>query len=316
MDMAPRATVAVVDGLEEDSDVSLVLAGSPEFDNVRIPIYGIELMRRPWRSALVASVLVLGASLAGCASSSGGTAQTAEPAETDSGVITELDAAWLDGGRMIGLITQGSSTCIPTAEDVSYADGVLQVNLVDDAEGVCTADFAPRVSLVAVPDDVDASENLAIEVTGGYTGEVTLPGVEGLVFESTSDQTPSAGWTTTGARSSFSSGVRRAARKSITTAEITGDAAITVSLSGVPADKVCTADIAPNGQITVVDGLGGVADVALTLTGPAIEPFTTTILGVNGSSSARSEATTGHHGHVAAMKTSPPRVDWTTDASA
>ena len=40
MDMAPRATVAVVDGLEEDSDVSLVLAGSPEFDNVRIPIYG------------------------------------------------------------------------------------------------------------------------------------------------------------------------------------------------------------------------------------------------------------------------------------
>jgi hypothetical protein len=40
MDMAPRATVAFVEGLEEDSDVSLVLAGSPEFDNVRIPIYG------------------------------------------------------------------------------------------------------------------------------------------------------------------------------------------------------------------------------------------------------------------------------------
>jgi hypothetical protein len=40
MDMAPRATVAVVEGLEEDSDVSLVLVGSPEFDNVSIPIYG------------------------------------------------------------------------------------------------------------------------------------------------------------------------------------------------------------------------------------------------------------------------------------
>jgi hypothetical protein len=244
-------------------------------------------MRRPVAlAALVASVLVIGASLAGCSSSSGGTAQTAEPAETDSGVITELDAAWLDGGRMIGLITQGSSTCIPTAEDVSYADGVLQVNLVDDAEGVCTADFAPRVSLVAVPDDVDASENLAIEVTGGYTGEVTLPGVEGLVFESTSDQTPSAGWTTTGGTFIVLLWGSSGCPEAITTAEITGDAAITVSLSGVPADKACTAYIAPNGQITVVDGLGGVADVVLTLTGPAMEPFTTTILGVNGTSSA------------------------------
>ena len=41
MDMAPRATVVgLVDPLEEDSDVSLVLTGSPEFDNVVIPIYG------------------------------------------------------------------------------------------------------------------------------------------------------------------------------------------------------------------------------------------------------------------------------------
>ncbi len=29
MDMAPRAFVAVVDGLEEDGDVSLVLTGPP-----------------------------------------------------------------------------------------------------------------------------------------------------------------------------------------------------------------------------------------------------------------------------------------------
>ena len=41
MDMAPRATVAAVEWTpEEDSDVSLVLTGSPEFDNVAIPIYG------------------------------------------------------------------------------------------------------------------------------------------------------------------------------------------------------------------------------------------------------------------------------------
>jgi hypothetical protein len=40
MDMAPRATIAYVDGLEEDRNVEAVLTGSPEFDNVRIPIYG------------------------------------------------------------------------------------------------------------------------------------------------------------------------------------------------------------------------------------------------------------------------------------
>ena len=40
MDMAPRGTVAVVDGLEAEDDVTLVLTGSPEFDNVSVPIYG------------------------------------------------------------------------------------------------------------------------------------------------------------------------------------------------------------------------------------------------------------------------------------
>ena len=227
--------------------------------------------------------IVLGAALSACA----GTTSAPAPGPTDGNVDVapieaELDAAWLDGGRMIGLVTQGSSTCIPTAQDVSYADGVLQVNLVDDAEGPCTADFAPRVSLVPVPDDVDASANLAIEVTGGYTGEVTLPGVESLVFESTSEQMPSAGWTTTEGTFIVLLWGSSGCPESITNAEITGDTAITVSLSGVPADKVCTADIAPNAQITVVDGLVGVQDVAAIVTSTGVEPFTTTILGVNG----------------------------------
>lgn len=221
---------------------------------------------------------MLSAALTACATSSGDTAPTEDPDQT---LDTDLDAAWLDGGRMVGLVTQGSSTCVPPAEG-QYADGVLQVTLTDDAEGPCTADFAPRVSLVAVPDDVDPSAGLAIEVSGaGYGGEVTLLGVAGLAFESPSEQVPSAGWST--AEGTFvvllwgSSGCP----EYVTSAEVTGDAAITASLSGVPADKVCTADIAPNAQIAVVDGLGGVPDVALTLTGPDMEPFTTPILGVN-----------------------------------
>src|SRR5690349_11072801 len=43
---------------------------------------------------------------------------TPTPASTgggDDGDEQEVDAAWLDGGRMIGIVTQGSSTCIPVA---------------------------------------------------------------------------------------------------------------------------------------------------------------------------------------------------------
>lgn len=234
--------------------------------------------------ALVAVIgaLAMGAVLSACAGSSGAPTPDRSDGNVDIAPIeAELGAAWLDGGRMIGLVTQGSSMCVPTAEDSSYADGVLQVSLVDDAEGPCTSDFAPRVSLVSIPDVVDASANLVIQVGGDYVGEVILPGVDGTVAESPSEQLPSAGWTTTAGTFVVLLWGSSGCPEYITTAEITGDAAISVSLSGIPADKVCTADIVPNPLLTVVDGLVGVPDVALTLTGPGVEPSTTTILGVN-----------------------------------
>lgn len=230
-------------------------------------------------------MIALGGGLAGCASSSGGTAQNTDPSESPFPEIIELDAAWLDGGRMVGLITQGSSTCIPTAEVEGYADGVLRVTLVDEDEGPCTADFAPRVSLAPVPDDVDASENLVVEVNGeGYGGEVTLPGVEGLVFESPSEQMPSAGWSTMPGTFVVLLWGSSGCPEFITATEVTGDASVTASLSGIPADKACTADIVPNPQLAAVEGLDGVPDVELTLTGPDGAPYVTPILGVDGAS--------------------------------
>lgn len=233
--------------------------------------------------ALLAAIAAvsLTALLGGCASSSSGSAPSEDPQET---LDTDLDAAWLDGGRMVGLITQGSSTCVPSAEG-EYADGVLQVTLTDAAEGVCTSDFAPRVSLVALPEDVDPSANLVIEVSGaGFGGEVTLPGVEGLAFESVSEQAPSAGWTISEGGVIVLLWGSSGCPELVTETEVTGDAAATATLSGVPEDKVCTADYAPNPQLTAIDGLGGVSDVQLTLTGPVGESFTTTILGVNAAS--------------------------------
>lgn len=229
-------------------------------------------------------VALAGGALTGCATSSGGTSAPA-PSETAMPEVLDLDAAWLDGGRMVGLITQGSSTCVPTAEVEGYADGVLRVTFVEDTEGPCTADFAPRVSLAPVPDDVDASENLVIEVNGeGYGGEVTLPAVDGLVFESPSEQMPSAGWSTGAGTFVVLLWGSSGCPETITATEVTGDAAVTASLSGIPADKACTADVVPNPVIAGVEGLEGVADVELTLDSPTGESYVTPILGVDGAS--------------------------------
>jgi type IV pilus biogenesis protein CpaD/CtpE len=241
----------------------------------------VDMARRTLALLAAVTALSLTALLGGCASSSSGSAPSQDPDET---LDTNLDAAWLDGGRMVGLITQGSSTCVPTAEG-EYADGVLQVTLTDEAEAACTSDLAPRVSLVALPEDVDPSANLVIEVSGaGFGGEVTLPGVDGLAFESPSEQAPSAGWTTTEGGVVVLLWGSSGCPETVTATEVTGDANATATLSGVPEDKVCTADYVPNPQLTSIDGLVGVSDVQLTLAGPVGEPFTTTILGVNGAS--------------------------------
>ena len=56
-----------------------------------------------------------------------------------------MDAAWLDDGRIIGLVTMGSSSCVPAAEEATLeADGSLSVTLVEpDADTACTADSCP-----------------------------------------------------------------------------------------------------------------------------------------------------------------------------
>ena len=61
--------------------------------------------------------------LAGCATPSGGT-PSQEPTTQEETVDADPDlgAAWLDNGRIIGLVTLGSSTCIPEAESADVSD--------------------------------------------------------------------------------------------------------------------------------------------------------------------------------------------------
>lgn len=195
-----------------------------------------------------------------------------------------IDAAWLDGGRHIGIVTEGSSTCVPMVDTAELqVDGTLAVTFAEpDAETPCTADYAPRVSLVAVPAEVDPAADLEIVVEGaGVDGSTSLTGVPGLVAGGETDYLPSAGWTNIDGTFVVLLWGSSGCREYITSTSVTGEASVTASLSGIPADKICTADMAPNAVLAVADGLQGVDGVELTLTSAAAESVTVPILGVN-----------------------------------
>jgi hypothetical protein len=205
--------------------------------------------------------LLLAGALTACATGSGGTptpATTATGTDDDgAGNEQEVGAAWLDGGRMIGIVTQGSSTCIPVAEEATYEDGVLKVMLVD-AEGdtACTADLVPRVSLVGVPEGVDPAEGVEIEVTGdGWHGETELEGVPDLAAGGETDYLPSAGWTDVDGQFVILSWGSSGCPPVIENTEVTSDTDVTVTFATPPADQVCTMDMAPRGLVTAVNGL-------------------------------------------------------------
>lgn len=237
-------------------------------------------------SSLIAAAavsMVLTGALAGCASQS-----TAPGSSGDSGTVTEaeVDAAWLDGGRMIGLVTQGSSSCVPMADDATVAsDGTLEVTLVDPpADTPCTSDMAPRVTIVMVPEGVDPSMDLEIAVTGdGYRGETDLDGLVGVAAPSgETDYLPSAGWVDDDAFVILTWGSSTCV-PTIEDISVAASDAITVTFAAPDADQMCTMDMAPRAVLAVAgEDLDPAAPVTLTLAGggPAFEtPVTTTILG-------------------------------------
>ncbi|MCR2816405.1 hypothetical protein [Microbacterium jiangjiandongii] len=228
--------------------------------------------------------LLLMASLTACATDS---SDPTPPASGGVGGATEVDvdAVWLDGGRMVGLVTQGSSSCVPIADGATLsADGALEVTLVESASEVCTADMAPRVTVVSLPAGVDPSQDLQIDVTGdGYRGETDLDGVAGLPApEGETDYAPSAGWLDDGAFAVLTWGSSSCAPV-IQDIEVTASDAVTVTFAAPEPDRMCTMDIAPRAVLAFPEGdLADDAPVTLTLTGggPEFEtPVTTTILG-------------------------------------
>jgi len=205
----------------------------------------------PRRRIALASALLLAAALAGCATAGPGSAPTAE---VTTG--TELDAAWLDDGRAVGIVTSGSSTCVPMADEPVYDAGVLTVELIDPEATACTRDLVPRASVVMLPDGVDPSQDLEIVVTGTYAGDTDLDGDAALtgVPGDPTEYLPSAGWYDDGAFLILTWG-SSGCPPVIDTVTATGPSDVTAVFATPPADQVCTADMAPRVLVAAVEGL-------------------------------------------------------------
>jgi len=217
--------------------------------------------RSPLLAAGLGLALLLTGALSACATPAGsGSTTPSDPGDdtvTEESVEVELDAAWLDEGRMVGIVTQGSSTCVPIAEEATLEGSVLSVTLIDaEADQVCTRDLVPRVTLVGVPEGVDPGQDLEVEVTGdGWHGGTDLDGVPGLAGGGVTEYLPSAGWTDAEGEFVILTWGSSSCAPAIEATEATSATEVTVTFVTPPADQVCTMDMAPRGVVAWVDGI-------------------------------------------------------------
>jgi len=163
------------------------------------------------RFAAALSVIAVAALVAGCASgpssespTSSSAPSTAPSSSTDGGNDDgigddDMDGAILDDGRAFAVVTWGSSSCVPTVAEVTGEGQNVTVTLTDgdDANRVCTADYAPRASIGIFAEGVDPTQDITLQVTyGDITDDVDLEGDAAFtgVPGSSTEYTPSAGW--------------------------------------------------------------------------------------------------------------------------
>jgi hypothetical protein len=203
--------------------------------------------------------LALGA-LAGCASSPGPAASSpSASAPATAAGSAAAGAAWLDGGHGAALVSMGSSTCVPTAGDITASGQTVTVAFTEPAAKTpCTSDYAPRASYVALPSGVDATKDVQITATGALSGTVKLAGLTATP-STAGDQRPSAGWVEgAGSGSDLPSGSfafltwgSSTCPPSVGSVTATGAAAVVLQLTA-PANAACTMDMAPRAGITAV----------------------------------------------------------------
>lgn len=207
-----------------------------------------------------------------------GSGSTEPAAQTGDADADEIEAAWLDGGRMIGVVTLGSSTCVPGAGEVSGDGQRIDVELTDPAAEVCTADAAPRATPIGVPEGVDPAQDVVIRVSGaGIDGETDLDGVDGLDPTGASDYLPSAGWAGDGQLVILTWG--SSSCPPVVESAATAGSEVTVTFATPPDDQACTMDMAPRAIVLVVDEPDDDVAAEVVLTGAEFEDVRVPILG-------------------------------------
>ncbi|MFJ4224048.1 hypothetical protein [Microbacterium sp. NPDC089695] len=221
------------------------------------------------RAVTALSLLAAALLFAGCASDApGSSTPTSSPGSSAGAVdgddMDDMEGALLDDGRMFAVVTWGSSTCVPQVDEVTANGQTVSVSLVDvDADAVCTADMQQRASVGALPDGVDPTQDITLQVTYGDLSDVVDldgdPEATGTPGSST-EYLPSAGWVDDGTlvlltwgSSSCAPIVESLDAATLTATFVTDDT------------RMCTMDMAP--RVTLLAfGDDAVDDDATTLT--------------------------------------------------
>lgn len=212
-----------------------------------------------------------------------------DSAGTSSPAGDDVEAAWLDDGRMFAIVTWGSSTCVPVVDEVSAEGQTITVALVDapgdggtedeGAERACTADLAPRASIGAVPEGVEPADDVEVIVTiDDETFDVELDGNAGLtgIPGDGTGYEPSAGWFDDDGIVLLTWGSSGCPPIVEDVAQEDSGATVTFTTE----DRVCTMDMAPRTTvITVDDDVDDDGDFTLTLVGDNLDGVVDVIRG-------------------------------------
>lgn len=227
---------------------------------------------RKLKAALVTSALLgLTIALGACASTPATPDEgTSQAPDVDGLADPQLGAAWLDAGRLIGVVTYGSSSCVPVAEDATVDGDTLTVTFMEaPADQVCTADMAPRVTIVGVPEGVDVTNDLDV-VIKGFEGSAELDGLDAAPAEAFTDYAPSAGWLDDKGSFVVVTWGSSTCVPVIEAVEPTGDADVAITFAAAPEDRPCTMDMVPRAAMASVEGLASQDDITLLFSGDNI----------------------------------------------
>ena len=217
------------------------------------------------RLILTASVLGLAALVSGCATTAAtsptnspeATTAPSEAPEETTAPAADVTAGWVSSGTMIGIVTIGSSTCVPVVDAVLAEGDTLSVTLKDpDASTPCTRDLQPRITGVGIPEGIDVTKPVTLGVA--YNDNTTTIDLEAAPAPAADpmEMAPAAGYVGPNTIGLVTYGSSTCV-PSVESAEPGDDASnLVVTFATPDANQPCTSDLAP--RVTTIHADAGV----------------------------------------------------------